>query len=226
MKTTKLITMMFMIATGIAQTVISQGFVNLDFENATVVPTVPTYGWLDWGLAVPGWSHSAGGDTQHVFWGSEHLGLSQYYLLMDSTSPVYAPNTQLDGAYSLALASGIQNGADMSSPWVNAYISQTGSIPLGTQSLEMLATGPFQVFVGGVNIPMYPLGGNRYGGDISGFAGTMAEVKIMNTATTVHAPTVVDDILFSPAAVPEPSSAALLISGMALLMYRRHEHAT
>lgn len=87
----------------------------------------------------------------------------------------------------------------------------------------MLATGPFQVFVGGVNIPMYSLGNNSYGGDISAFAGLTSEVKIMNTATTLHTPTVVDNVLFSSVAVPEPSSVSLSIAGLVLLMFRSHK---
>jgi hypothetical protein len=225
MKTIKTTTVLLMILVCFARSTMGQGFVNLDFEDATVVPTEPVYGWLDWNLAVPGWDHSAGGDTQHVFWGSAHLGLSQYYLLMDSTSPVYAPNHQLAGDYSLAFVSGIQNAGDPSSPWVNAYISQIGSIPLGTQSLRILATGPFQVFVGGVNIPMYSLGGNSYGGNISSFAGMVAEMKIINTATTIPMPTVVDDISFSTTSVPEPASITLFVTSMAFLIYRRTTHA-
>lgn len=225
MKALKTSSILCGILAGVTLCASGQGLVNFNFEQATVVPTVPTYGFLDWNLAVPGWSHSTGGDTSIVYWGSEHLGISQYYLLMDSTSPFYAPGTQLAGNYSLAFASGHLSAADFNSPWVNAYVSQTRSVPFGTQSLRLLATGPFQVFVGGVSIPMYSLGGNSYGGDISAFAGLLSEVKIMNTATTIHTPTVVDNVLFSSIGIPEPSSFALSISGVVLLMFRRHKHA-
>jgi hypothetical protein len=153
MKTIKTATTLFGFLVGAALCASGQGLLNFDFEQATVVPTQPTYGFLDWNLAVPGWSHSGGGDTSIVYWGSEHLGVSQYYLLMDSTSPFYAPGTQLAGNYSLAFSSGHLSGADFNSPWVNAYIAQTASIPSGDRSLQMLATGPFQVLVGGVNKP-------------------------------------------------------------------------
>jgi len=209
---------MFTLLIGVSLSVSGQGLVNAEFEEAIVVPNDPTYGFLDWNLAVPGWNHSEGGDTSIVYWGSEHLGISQYYLLMDATSPFYAPGTQLAGDYSLAFASGHFTTADINSPWVNAYISQNANIPSGAHSIQMLATGPFQVFVGGVAVPMYALGGNSYGGDISGFAGSLAEVKIMNTGTTVHTPTVVDNILFSPAVVPEPSSIVLVIAGVVLFV--------
>jgi len=199
-----------------------QGFVNFNFEQATVVPTVPTYGFLDWNLAVPGWNHGAGPDTSIVYWGSEHLGITPYYLLMDSMSPVYAPGTQLAGNYSLAFASGHANSQDFNSPWVNAYVAQTRTVPIGSLSLRLLATGPFAVTVGGVDVPMHALGGNSYGGNISAFAGSQYEVRIINTATTIHTPTVVDNVVFSSVAVPEPSSIALGIIG-AVLLFRRHK---
>ncbi len=194
-----------------------QGFTNLNFERAIVQVPNPPYGFLDWSLAVPGWSHSSGADTSYVYYGSEHVGLSQYYLLMDATSPVYAPGTQLAGAYSLAFASGYQSG-DLGQPWVNAFISQTGAVPSGTSSVQMLASGPFQVFVGGVNIPMYSLGDNNYGGDVSAFAGSGAELRIVNTAPKgyVHNPTIVDNIRFSNEMLPERIQATLANVGNAV----------
>lgn len=201
----------------------AQGFINLDFEMAIVEPTVPTYGWLDWNLAVPGWNHSSGGDTSVVFYGSPHLGTSQCYLLMDATSPFYAPNTQLSGAYSLSFSSGVLDGGAISSPWVNAYISQTGTIPVGTHSIQMLATGPFEVFVNTTKIPMQALGGNLFGGDIAGFSGTTAQLKIVNTGTMAHQDTIVDDILFSPVSIPEPTIAALAMFSAMLMSVRRRQ---
>ena len=184
-----------------------QAFSNLDFEAAIVETNGQPWPamWLDWNLAAPGWSHSAGESTAIVFYFAEHLGMSQYFLLMDAISPYYAPGTQLAGDYSLAFASGRLNDPDPSSPWAYAYIAQTGPIPGGARSLQLLATGPFQVFLGGVDIGMSSRGGNAYEGDIAAFAGTLAELKIMNTATAVHTPTVVDNIVF----IPEPSSALL-----------------
>jgi hypothetical protein len=95
----------------------SQTFRNLDFESALVVVNNPTYGALDWSLAVPGWSHSSGNDTSSVYYRSPHAGLSQYYLLVDSQS---SPNALLAGRYSLAFASGRSSGSDLSSPWLQA----------------------------------------------------------------------------------------------------------
>lgn len=186
---------------------------NLTFELAHVQINDPTYGGLAWNLAVPYWGHGPGADTSSVYYGSEHLGLSSYYLLMSATSPWYAPNTQLAGNYSLAFASGYMFGTGTGG-WVNAFISQTLPIASSARSIQLLATGPFKVFVAGSEIPMMSLGGNSYAGDIASFAGTTAELKIMNTTpegfNNVHKPTVIDNIVFSTTIVPEPSSLALV----------------
>jgi len=196
----------------------AQVFTNLNFERATVQINDPTYGFLNWGLAVPGWSHSPGSDSGIVYYGSPHLGISGYFLLMDSNSPAYAPGTQLAGRYSLTLRSGHLLSYDPSSPWQNAFISQTGDIASGVQSLRLLAKGPFEVDLGGVPINMISLGGNLYAGDISSFAGTTEELRIVNIGFNE---VVLDNITFSTLAVPEPSTVALTGMGFLLLCRRK-----
>jgi hypothetical protein len=198
-----------------------QAFVNLDFEDAYVQQNDPYFGFLDWGLAAPGWGHSSGQDTGILYYQHGHLSNSQIYWLIDSTSPALAPGA-LDGYYSVAFASGYATSINYPpGPWTTAFISQTGSIPGGMKSIQLLATGPFSVSVGGVNVPMVSLGGNLYGGDITGFAGTTAELKIMNTAPVGYAQvlTTVDDITFSTMAVPEPSTMTL--AGLGGLVFLR-----
>jgi hypothetical protein len=213
MKTSSISTLATLCITTVA---CSQGFINLDFEQAVVVPTEPTYGFLDWSLAVPGWGPS----MSPLYYGQGHLGVEPLYLLMDSTSPVWAPGTQLAGNYSLAFASG-HGGNDPSGPWLNVGIVQSGFVPNSTQSIRLLATGPFEVFLGGVGIPMLSLGGISYGGDVSGFAGTTAQLVIGNSANVNdYTWSIVDNILFSPAPIPEPSKVVLLLFGAPLLGWR------
>jgi len=193
-------------------------FVNLNFESATVVVNDPTFGFLDWNLAVPGWSHSPGSDSGHVYYYSAHLGNSGYFLLVDANSPYYAPGTQLAGNYSLGLRAGHLLSYDQNSPWQDAYISQTGSISASVHSLQMLATGPFEVLINGTHINMQLQSGNLYAGDISAFAGTTSELRIVNSTFTEAR---VDNIQFSITAVPEPGCVGLVSVGLIALANRR-----
>ena len=226
MRTIKIRFLLYTLAVGVALSASAQEFVDLDFESATVQVNDPTFGFLDWSLAAPGWNHSSGSATAIIYYGQEHIGTDQIYLLKDATSPVWAPATQLAGNYSLAFASGYDTVFGTPYSWVTAFISQTGSIPPSARSLRMLASGPVQVFLGGVEIRMFALGGNLYAGDISGFASTTTELKIANAAPIgqVHDYAVVDDILFSSIPVPEPSTFTLAVLGAgALVISRRRQ---
>ncbi len=212
---------LFLIAATPALPGFGQGaFLNLDFESARVVVNEPTFGFLDWNLAAPGWSHVGEGGS--IYYGQEHLGLLGYYMLYDSVSPAYAPGTQLAGRYSLGFSSGY---ADPSGGrWEPYYIAQTGPIASDARSFRLLARGSFEVFVGGEPVPMQSLGGSLYAGDISRFAGTTAEFRIVNTATTVHTPLLIDNVDFSPVAIPEPAPWAWLGAGLlARLLRARHQ---
>lgn len=188
-----------------------QGFINLNFENASVTPPPPSgiVGYLQWDQAAPGWNHSTGSDTSGVYYGLTHVGISQWYLLLDTLNA--NGSGSLSGRFSLAFASGQADSNNVNSPWVNAFISQTGTIGADIKSLRLLATGPFSVQVGDVSIPMVSLGGNSYAGDISAFAGSASELKIVNDATAFGTAVVVDNVVFSTSYVPEPSVAALLL---------------
>jgi len=167
---------------------------------------------IAWQLAAPGWSHSEGSDTQGVYYRDTHVGTTQAYLLVDPLSPVWRPGA-LEGAYSLYFRNGISNY--YVGGWVNAFVAQTGLIPADSRSVRLLATGIFRVYVNGTEIPMVSLGGSAYGGDVTGFAGTVAQLKILNAARPiaeeVSVPVIADAIQFSPVQIPEPSSLALSV---------------
>jgi hypothetical protein len=212
----KALTLILSLALPLATPVRNLAFTNLDFESAVIQSHDPNFGWLDWSLAAPGWSHSAGDSTDVIYYGLTHLGTTQIYLLLDTNTQPYGTLAPLAGEYSLAFASGFATGPG-DSEWINAFISQTGEIPVGAESLHLLATGPFSVFVGGVSIPMVSLGGDSFAGDIHSFAGTTAAITIMNTAPwgSVHTHTVVDNLAFSPIPIPEPSCLALVAVALA-----------
>lgn len=219
-----LIALVLLIGSGASQ---SQSFINLGFESAVVQPTDSTYGWLNWGLAAPGWSHSSGDGTSIIYYMNGHLGTPQIFMLKDANSPVWAPGTQLAGNYSLAFASGYFHGATMTD-WTSAYISQSGEIPVSARSIWMLLTGPFEVQLNGNPLAMNSMGGNLYAADITAYAGSFAELKIRNTSAIgwVHEYTTVDNILFSPTVVPEPRFSLLHVVGaLTALTLRRSKRA-
>jgi hypothetical protein len=196
--------LLFLLA-GIIPSASGQVFTNLDFEQAVVVVHDPFFGFLDWNLAVPGWGHLNSPDTSIVYYRNPHTGVTPYYLLVDSQSH---PNSLLAGNYSLEMANGL-----LGSPpaiYTQAFISQTGAIPGDARSIRLLGTGPIDVFVGGASVPMLLLGGNEYAGDISAYAGTTAEVRIVNAAMNGASPLVVDNITFSAIPLPEPSTLVLV----------------
>ena len=206
--------MLLLLAIGCLRlTVAAQSFSNLNFES-TAGLGIPADGiWLNWSLAAPGWHHPSGGDSVFVYHKDPPRGsIAQYYFLVDSTATSWSP---LEGQYSLALVSGHYNRNDSSSPWVNAYIEQTGYIPLDAQSLQLFAKGEFELTINSKEVPISTLEGDLYGADISRYAGQTVSMRISSTSTQVQTPVIVDGLNFSPQAIPEPSGAALLVIGLA-----------
>ena len=188
----------------------AQTFQNLGFEQAVIQSNDPTYGFLDWNLAVPGWSHSPGPDTAVVYYPNTHLGGTQAFLLVDRFSRYFQP---LQFRYSLAFQSGL-SAPDPASSWTSAYISQTGLVPDTAQSLRFLAIGNFAVTVNGNALSTYSFGNNSYGVDITPYAGTVSELKILNTSGRLDfSKTLVDAFTFSSTPVPEPNVLWLFALG-------------
>ena len=195
----------------------AQGFVNLDFEGATI-PATPVGGSTypaNPTLAFPGWT--VGGSTTVVMYNDLSIG-APVVDLMGPNFPNFAGYTPLQGSYSVLLQYFNIDGGPPT-------LSQTGLIPSGTQSIDFLignGQSDAVVTINGVNIPLVPISGGRLAGNISNFANSLAQLTF-STATGGPGGDVLyfDDIQFSSAAVPEPSVLGLSALGGLFLAWRR-----
>jgi len=200
-------------------TLCAQGtFQNLNFESANVgsiVPMVPV------SSALPGWTASLG-STQLTTVGYNALSTGATAVsLIGPPSPVAA----LDGNYSVLLTGGVTAS--------DAAISQTGTIPVGTKSLlfeaSEIANDPTEVLnvqVGTQTVAITPVGTAAnyalYAVNISAWAGDTEQLSFSapNIGGLNHWE--IDDITFSPNAVPEPRPFVLSgIAGLLFAAYRR-----
>jgi hypothetical protein len=205
--------------------VFAQGFVNLNFESTTLAYNA-TPSTVATTVGLPGWNAYIGGISQStILYNNGTLGNSAVAIqgYANSLTPV------IDGTFSAALTAGATG---------NASISQTGFIPADTLSLlfESYTTGnglpTLSVTINGQDISISPLlttaNYTLYGGDVSSFAGTTANLAF--TAVSNYPQGfgyyVLDDISFSPSAVPEPSTLGLTALGGLLLAWRRRKART
>jgi len=205
------------ISFSLLQTVSGQGFVNLDFEEANVPPTpVDTFGsFVDPALAFPGWTVLPNGSTYGTSVSYNDLSLGGPAIsLMGPDFPNRPGYEPLDGSYSVLLQYfGIGNPP---------ALSQTALIPAGTQSISIL--GNAVITLNGVNIPLiYNLNGAA-AGDISAFAGQIAQLTITTANSAPLGLRVLDyfdDIQFSPSPVPEPNIYILMIVCIFFIGWRK-----
>jgi hypothetical protein len=196
-----------MASLALLRNVSGQGFVNLDFEDATIAPTPPGGSTFpaDPAQALPGWT--IGGATAVVSYNDLSIGAPAIDL-MGPNFPNFAGYTPLQGSYSVLLQYfGIDGGPPT--------LSQTATVPSGTQSINFLVPSGQNVAystatiitLNGVNIPLVPIAGDRVAGDVSAFAGNPAQL----TFSTINSDDFIyfDDIQFSPSAVPEPNNLSL-----------------
>lgn len=194
---------------------VAQGFVNLDFEDATIVFD-PDYGpnAVYASAAIPGWTPTGFSGPTTVLYNTASAGGTSVSILDINGHP-----PALDGAFSVYLYGGGGEPA--------ASISQTGLVPASTESILFKAhsgTGTLLVSLGGQNIPFSALstGANytSYGGNIpSELAGQSEQLTLSALAGENFWN--IDDIQFSSSSVPEPSEFALGALGALLLGIRR-----
>ena len=196
------------------------GFQNLGFESAhlTPIPLGQFGGFVPVGQALPGWSGFLGSlQVTEVLQNNLTAGGANISIF----GPDWTGPEIIEGRYSVVLQAGSKF-----SGYVDASISQTGLIPVGTESIQLKVYGSdFSVSFAGQNIPLIPLsaGSNYtlYGGDIAPYAGQTGELTISGLRDPTRFNSVsVDSILFSTEVVPEPSVLGLLAIGLSILGWR------
>jgi hypothetical protein len=207
-------------------------FQNLDFESAVLVP-VPgdPYGGVAFGPAFPGWTVYIGGAPLDAAWYPNALYNNEF---LDSSGISifdhnFAYGSVIQGNYTALL----QAGMDLKTLQpADTRLSQTGLVPIGTQSLLFEARftygrppTSFAVTLDGQNLSLVPLstsGGNTlYSADVRQWAGTTATLDFTLFAGRPHidnAYLALDSIQFWQ--VPEPSVYALFALGALLLSWR------
>lgn len=197
-----------------------QGFVNLDFEAANVSGFPPGSSDVPVSSAFPGWTASYGTNVVNLVWyDAISIGGAIISVNDSNTGFGFAP---LSGNYSAYLFG--QGGPQ----GISSSLSQTGLVPLGTRSLQMevgISAATFVISLGGQTVNMIPLSTTSaytiYGGDVSSFAGKVATLELTAPPPAQGSPSffLVDDIVFSPNAVPEPSARGIAALGL-LIVYR------
>jgi hypothetical protein len=214
------------------RTVIAQGtFQNLNFESAQVSPS-PFRNYpnpVPISSAMPDWTGYLGVTQQsQVQYNTTTLGSASISLLgptWDASFPGI-----ISGNYSVVLQSGLDPNNEAIQD--NASIAQTGTIPASVESLqfEALVEGTFSISFAGNTLQPIILSSavaasgepyDIYGVNISSYAGQTGELQFTEYFDS-HFPFMdLDDISFSPDAVPEPSIVALTAIGGLLFGARK-----
>ncbi len=208
----------------------SQGFVNLNFESAQIPNGTSQGSLISTNSGIPGWTassfqpQSGTQEVSQVFYDVISLGGAEISINDTNTSASFVP---LQGRFSVFLFGG--------SFQQSVTISQRGLVPNGSQSLQMQIStdgyvrpiGQFVVALNGEAISMVPLATfptyTLYGGDASSFENQLATLDI--TASAVQSgpgpnPILLDGIVFSSQAIPEPGTLCLLVLGTLILGFR------
>jgi hypothetical protein len=200
--------------------VYAQSFVNLDFESASTAGATPPLSLLPWDSAAPGWGHSDGADTDFVFYGASHVGVTQWFLLVDESNS----DGLLVGNYAMRYASGYSSSS-LGSSWVFAYLSQSGMVPLDAKSLRFFSRGPLAVQINGAALPITSTGDQSYALDIASFAGTEVEIRFINTSSELFNSVTLDAVAFSASPVPELPAWGMMLLGLVAMRGARLSRA-
>lgn len=227
----------------LAESDFAQTFTNLNFERASLVP-VPgdPYSSVQFPQAFPGWTGTVGGVQQSLaeydglFLDSAGIAIINSNFSITASSPYYGYAASLgliQGRYTAILQSGLTLGANPQP--ADTTLSQTGLVPIGTQSLLFEAYEAFDqsypflvVTLGGQTLSLVTISNalnyTLYGANVSAWAGQTAQLSFTLLAENPHVNNEyvsLDAIQFSTQSVPEPSTFALAALGALFLGFSR-----
>ena len=199
----------------------AQGFINLNFENVTLV-TYPLRGapFVYASNAIPAWTPYYGGGAADFIASNGVTGGGELISIDSINNPYGLP--LVEGSYFLLLqAAGFGHVA-------SAAIGQTAQIPLIAKSLLFSGNlGEMQVTFGGQPLSFNTVGSvgiySVYTADISAYAGQVGQLLFLNPSYNTLG--IIDSIQFSSTAVPEPGTLALVALGASLLGLRRRRNS-
>ena len=188
----------------------SQGFVNLNFENANLTG-YPPESEVPAANAFPGWTVSA----DYVLY--DNFSLSGEAISIIDTNSSYMGYT-IQGKYYAFFEAGNSPGSTQT-----ISLGQAGTIPTGTESITFWGDiGGLQITFDGQPLAFSEISSlanyNIYAADISQFAGDTGQLLFSMPAYGGSA--TLDNIQFSTSPVPEPGTLALWGLGGLSLAFR------
>ncbi len=198
-----------------------QGFVNLNFENGTIVQDFFPFVYAS--NAIPGWTAYISGVPQaDIVYNTVPLGDAEVTLQGTNNGGYQA----VQGKY-FAMLWGQFNPTQNGTETNTAAIGQTGQIPISARSLTFWGTiGALQATFNGQTLNFTTIGNTAnytvYGTDISAFAGQTGQLLFTDPpyGNTFGGPAILDNIQFSSSPVPEPNILNLFTAGILLLGWR------
>ncbi len=195
-------------------------FQNLNFENAITPLTIYDFKKVDTAQAVPGWTvYFLGAVPQsRMFFDTISLG-EPAVSFHSSASVVGLP---IQGHFSVILQAATAG-------FTTTAIGQVGQIPTDAMSLRFYGGMSLDVTFDGHPLTLIQTGsGSGYdqiAADISAYAGQSGELRFIASNLPVLNLIYLDNIRFSPLAIPEPSAFALFALGLFGLGWRaRNTH--
>ena len=209
---------------------LSQGFVNLNFESATLSGYDAGTGNIPTSSAMPGWSayfFYPGGTNATSLIAYNDVSLGSAFIALIDTNSIFTP-LPLQGRYSVLLM-----GSTATAPTV-AAIGQTGLVPANALSLLFYTSfdSNIQLAFNGQPIPLVQTGSTATyairAGNISTFAGQTGQLLFSaypNSGSIYgYGSGLIDNIQFSSAPIPEPSALALsALGGLALVLVKNRQ---